>query len=109
MSIVERAPRSSKWRSIHNLRSLPAQRVEMPEELAFGIELARDPKTAHDVVGANCMDEHALGIPLAELPIVDQLCHEGDSSHFSHQRGVEADFINAIHDFAGGCRHFRPL
>src|SRR5438552_19181484 len=49
------------------------QCVEMPEELAIRVELTRHPKAAHDVVGANRMDEHPLGITLAELPIVDQL------------------------------------
>ena len=89
--------------------SLSPQRVQMPQELAIGVELTGYAETAHDVVGANRMDEHALGIALAELAIVDQLRHECDGPHFSHQRGVEADFINAIHDFACRCRHFRPF
>jgi hypothetical protein len=54
------------------LRPLPPQRVEMPEELAMGVELACYPKTAHDVIGANRVNEHALRIVLAELSVIDR-------------------------------------
>ena len=53
------------------LRSLPPQRAELPEEPAIGVEFARGPKPTHNVVGANSMDEDALCIARAQLPVVD--------------------------------------
>jgi len=67
------------------LRSLPPQRAELPEEPDIGVEFARGPEPTHDIVGANGMNEHALYVALAQFPIVNQFCHEGDRSHFSHK------------------------
>jgi hypothetical protein len=45
MSIVDREPRSSKWRSIH------ARARSFPEEHAISVEFACGPETAHNIVG----------------------------------------------------------
>jgi hypothetical protein len=82
------------------LRALAPQRAEVPEEPAIGIEFAGSSKPTHNVIGANRMNEHPLCVALAQFPVVDQFCHESDGSHLSHQRGIEADLIDAIHDLA---------
>jgi hypothetical protein len=91
------------------VRPLPAKRMEMSHEFEIWIELARRPEIAHDIIGANRMNENALRIIGAELAIINQLRHERNRSHFSHQRGIEADFVHAIHDFASGYRYGQPL
>src|SRR5215470_4733286 len=91
------------------LRSLPPQCAELPEEPDIGVEFACGPKPTHNIVGANGMNEHALCVALAQFPIVDQFCHESDRSHLSHKRGIKADLIDAVHDFAGTRRLVRSL
>src|SRR6516164_7088980 len=83
------------------LRSFPPQRAELTKERAISIEFACGPKPTHNVVGANRMDEHALCVALIQFPIVDQFCHESDRSHLAHKRGIEADLVDAVHDFEG--------
>jgi hypothetical protein len=68
------------------LRALPPQCGELPEEPTIGVEFAPGPKSTHNVVGANRMDEHALCVTLAQFPAINQLCHESDVA-FLHVAG----------------------
>src|SRR6516164_10571289 len=110
-SNVDRGPRTQVIEVVIYpcLRSLPPQCAELPEESDISVEFACGPEPTHYIVGANGMDEHALCVALTQFPIVDQFCHESDRSHFPHQRGIKADLIDAVHDFAGTRRCVRSL
>ena len=68
------------------LRSISAQRAELPEETDIRVEFAPGPKPTHNVIGANRMDEHPFCIPLAQFSVIDEFGHESDNSHLSHKR-----------------------
>src|SRR6516164_7066597 len=85
-SNVDRGPRTQVIEVVIYpcLRSLPPQCAELPEEPDIGVEFARGPEPTHGIVGANGVNEHALGVALAQFPIVVQFCHESDRAHFPH-------------------------
>ena len=91
------------------LRAFATDLMEAGEEAPVGVELAGDAQFLHHVVGRNGMDQHPLDLVGIELAVIDQLGDESDRAHLPHQRRIEADLVDPVHDVARGRRHVRPL
>src|ERR1700757_3603483 len=78
------------------------------QKLPGGVELAGDAELRHYVVGRDGVDPNAPERPIGDIAVIDQLRDKPDRPHLAYQRGVEADFIDAIEDLYRAARQFFP-
>src|SRR4029077_6000685 len=50
------------------------------------------------------MNEHSTQRSIRDAPLVDQARNKIDHAHFTHERGIEADLVDAIQDFGSRSR-----
>src|SRR5580692_5647549 len=93
-------------------RGALAADVQHVEEIVIGRKLAESVE-----MGAEAIEHDAMHIDAAILPgpraarqlaLVDQAGDEIDGAVFADQRGIERDFVDAIHDLARRCRRLLP-
>src|SRR5260370_5905932 len=83
--------------------------MEMKEKIPVRVELARYPELHHDLVGRDAVNEETPKVVALDLAVVDQLGDEVDRPHLAHERGVEADFVDAVEDLGRATRQFLAL
>src|SRR5271170_3986880 len=73
------------------------------------LSLSRGPNSVMTSAGVDAVDQHSLHRVVENLAVVDQLGDKSDRAHLVHQRGIEADLVDAVHDLGRGRRQFRPF
>src|SRR5260370_33875832 len=88
--------------------SLASHLHQVVQVVPVCIELVEGTQLGYDVGGFDAVDQHSLHRVVENLAVIDQLGDEVDRAHLAHQRGIEADLVDAVHDVARGCRQLRP-
>src|SRR5260221_1629485 len=83
--------------------------MQMEQEIPVGVQLARDAELHHDLVGRDAVNEETAQVVAVDLAIVDQLGDEVDRPHLAHERGVEADLVDAVEDLGRAARQLLAL
>ncbi len=91
------------------LRMLAADVAQMGQEFPVGVELAGDAQLSHHLLGRDAVDEHVAEPVAIDPAVLDQLGDEADRPHLAHQRRVEADLVDAVHDLGGRARQLLAL
>src|SRR3954467_350691 len=79
--------------------------MQVEQEFSIGVEFRRCAELLHNLLRLDRMDAHPLHTGVFESAVLDQPGYEGYGSHLAHQRRVEANLVDAVHDVPGGCRH----
>ena len=109
MSTVDSLPSRSKFVSSQvSARSRP-NRIRQVRLSQSALSLLRALSSAITSAAAIPVYQHSLQRTVANLAVIDQLDDEGDRAHLTHQRGIEADLVDAVHDLARRRRQPRPL
>src|ERR1700720_4650490 len=88
---------------------LTADFHKLVDQVPVGVQLTPHAHRLHHIVCLDAVDQHALYVLVQNLLLLDQLGHKTDGTHLAHERGVEADFVDAIQDLACGFWHIGSL
>ena len=79
------------------------------QEIPIAVELGAEFEGAHARLILDAVQEEAAVARLFEAPAFEQPLHKVDRAHFAHQRGVEADLVQPVHDVRDGGGNLGPV
>src|SRR5260370_3842787 len=74
--------------------SLTADFHKLVDQVPVSVQLTPHAHRLHHIVCLDAVNQHALYGLVQNLLLLDQLRHETDRTHLTHERGVEADFVD---------------